>query len=141
MNSPTRRDFVRIGAIGALSGSGGCNSYSGSYTVSGQQMTISDKLTSTQVFCGQPVMTQESLYFRLLPTVNAYRMDQGKLDLIYSDGHNAMTFISGASQGGTSGQGGANSLPSDILQTEWTLQHFTNATAQDVSADHITIKF
>jgi heat shock protein HslJ len=125
---------------GTLHGSGGCNDYNGTYTVSNQQMTIS-ALASTRKACEQAVMDQESLYFRLLPTVSSYLIDQGKLVLLYQDGHNAMTYISGGSQGGTGGQGGANSLPSDVLNVVWILQYFTNAAAQDVSSDHITITF
>src|SRR5437764_302237 len=36
---------------GTLSGFGGCNDYSGSYTVSGQSLTIGSNLISTQKAC------------------------------------------------------------------------------------------
>src|ERR1044072_6569868 len=55
---------IKFAADGTLGGSGGCNSYSGTYTVSGQQMTIPDKLISTQNAGEQAVMDQERLYFR-----------------------------------------------------------------------------
>jgi len=84
----TQNITIKFEADGTLGGSGGCNSYSGTYTVSGQKMTISEKLTSTLQACEQSVMDQESLYFRLLPTVTGYNLNQGKLDLIYADALN-----------------------------------------------------
>jgi len=129
---------IKFEADGTLSGSGGCNTYSGTYTVSNQQMTIGQNLVSTRIACEQAVMDRESLYFRLLPTVNAYQVTNGNLELLYADGHNAMTFISGASAGGT---GAATSLPADVVQNEWTLQFFTSVGAQDISSNHITINF
>jgi heat shock protein HslJ len=134
------RITLKFESDGTLSGSGGCNNYSSTYTVNGQNMTISDKLVSTMMACEQSVMTNESLYFRLLTTVNAYALNGGKLDLIYADGHNAMTFTSRSDRGG---QGSTTGMPDDVIQTQWTLQYFdSNAKlGQDVSSAGITLKF
>ena len=68
-------------------------------------MTISDKLGSTQKACEESVMNNESLYLRLLPSVNGYNMKGTSLDLVYADGADAMTFIPGGAQGGQGSQG------------------------------------
>ena len=140
------RITIKFEADGTLAGSGGCNNYFGSYTVSGQQMTIS-KVGSTQKACEQAVMDKETLYLQQLSTVNAYNVNNFKLELSYANGKNAMTFIpgsGGSGQGGTGGTGAATSLPPDILEATWTLQYFNTdaqSTGHDVLADNITIKF
>src|SRR3954454_1341261 len=95
---------IKFEADGNLNGSGGCNSYSSTYTVSGQKMTISDKIISTLMFCAEPVMNNEQQYFRLLPTVSAYALKGGNLNLIYGDGATAMMFIPTPGQGNQAGQ-------------------------------------
>src|SRR4051794_35032094 len=50
---------IKFASDGTLSGFAGCNDYFGSYTVSGQQMTIS-KLGSTQKACPDPAMSNET---------------------------------------------------------------------------------
>jgi heat shock protein HslJ len=134
---------IKFGALGTVEGFGGCNSYSGTYTVSGQQLTIADNLISTMMACEESVMAREQQYFRNLTSVNGYALNQSKLDLIYADGHNAMTYIPGTDLGRPGGQGEGSDLPAEILQAEWTLQHFnSNARAeQDVREAGITIKF
>ncbi|MFL5733283.1 MAG: META domain-containing protein [Chloroflexia bacterium] len=134
------RITIKFEADGNLSGSGGCNDYFGSYIVSGQNMTISNNLGSTQKACAGPVMANEQLYFRLLLTVNAYVLNQGKLDLVYADGHNAMTFTAGAARGG---QGGKAALPAEVVQTEWILRYFNSSLKADtdVAGVGLSIKF
>ena len=57
-------------------------------------------------------MTRESLYFRLLLSVNSYQLTHGNLELIYGPGNNAMTFIS------ISGPSvGTLELPPAVLET------------------------
>src|SRR3954468_3190999 len=41
---------------GSLNGVGGCTNYSGSYTVSGQSLTIGNILIATQKACPEPAM-------------------------------------------------------------------------------------
>ena len=56
---------------GRLAGSGGCNRYSGSYTVSGAEISISTPLASTMMMCAEDIMTQESAYLQALGEVKA----------------------------------------------------------------------
>ena len=46
---------------GAVSGTSGCNSYSGSYQVDGSSLTVGMTVT-TMMACAEPVMEQEAAY-------------------------------------------------------------------------------
>lgn len=68
---------------GTVSGVAGCNSYSGSYTIDGDAITIGP-LAATLMFCEQPegAMEQEGLYLRLLQEADAYRVSDDTLTLL-----------------------------------------------------------
>jgi heat shock protein HslJ len=62
-------DFVD----GTVSGTAGCNTYSGSYTIDGETITIGP-LASTLKFCVEPegVMEQETTYLGLLQSAETF---------------------------------------------------------------------
>jgi heat shock protein HslJ len=74
---------------GAVSGSGGCNSYSGAYVATDSQLTISD-LTMSQRLCPEPVMQQETDFFSALATAQAYAVSGSSLTIDTAAG--ALTF-------------------------------------------------
>ncbi len=82
-----------FGTDGTLSGSSGCNSYSGSYKLSGSQITVGP-LASTKKFCGEPagVMDQESQYLTALQTAATYQVEGNVLELRTQDGALAVQF-------------------------------------------------
>ena len=61
-----------------MSGSGGCNTYSGSYTISGQAMAIGP-LGTTGLACAQPVMDQETQYLATLQGAVDYEIQGNEL--------------------------------------------------------------
>ena len=63
---------------GRISGSGGCNEYSGSFTVSGQAITIGPLGTSSQS-CPQPVQDQETQYLTTLQSAVEYEIEGNAL--------------------------------------------------------------
>jgi len=67
---------------GSLAGSGGCNTYGGSYTASDGSLALSD-LYWTEMACLEPegVLDQELAYLNALNTVARYRVDAGRLTL------------------------------------------------------------
>jgi len=71
---------------GTVSGVAGCNSYSGSYTIDGDAITIGP-LIATLMFCEQPegAMEQEALYLRLLQEADAYRVSDDTLTLLQGE--------------------------------------------------------
>lgn len=70
----------------SIGGSGGCNSYGGSYAVEGDSITFS-QLVSTMIACmDDGVMTQESTYLAALESVERYEVTGRQLTLFYGDG-------------------------------------------------------
>ena len=72
---------IQFGTDGNVSGSSGCNQYSGTYTASGSSLTINTPLASTMMMCAEPVMVQESAYQAALAGVKAYSVNGDKLTL------------------------------------------------------------
>lgn len=63
---------------GRVSGFGGCNSFSGSFTVSGEAMAIGP-LGTTGASCSQPVMDQETQYLTTLQGAVDYEIQGNEL--------------------------------------------------------------
>ncbi len=70
---------------GEVNGSAGCNSYSGSYEIDGQNITI-DSISSTEMYCLDPegVMDQEEQYLSALGQAERFQIEDGKLEIFYS---------------------------------------------------------
>jgi heat shock protein HslJ len=72
-----------FGEDGTLSGAGGCNTYTATYTTDGTEIEISQP-AATQKACAEPagVMEQEAAYFAALPKAVGYRLDGNILRLL-----------------------------------------------------------
>jgi heat shock protein HslJ len=72
---------------GQISGSGGCNSYNGSFSLSEDNpflITIGP-LASTQMACPEPILNQETAYLIALERVSRWGYAYGRLALAYTD--------------------------------------------------------
>jgi heat shock protein HslJ len=58
-----------------ISGSAGCNTYSGTYQLDGQSLTISGPLATTMKACAEDVMSQETVFLTNLQAVAGYKLD------------------------------------------------------------------
>ena len=78
---------------GQVRGSAGCNSYSGSYQVSGDTITVG-AVAITEMACLEPegVMEQELLFVEFLTDAQTFRLADGQLQTFRSDGE-ALTFV------------------------------------------------
>jgi heat shock protein HslJ len=72
---------ARFTSDGKLSGSSGCNQYSGTYTVSGNTIEISSPLATTRKACPQVIMDQETEYLKTLSEVKTFSVTTDKLTL------------------------------------------------------------
>jgi heat shock protein HslJ len=63
-----------------VGGSGGCNSYGASYVIDGNQINISD-IVSTKKACAPPIGTQENTYFQLLKGAGSFRIENNRLTI------------------------------------------------------------
>jgi heat shock protein HslJ len=62
-----------------VSGSGGCNRFTGGYALDGDRITFTD-LAPTRMFCA-PAMDQERAYFGALAPAGRWRVDGQRLEL------------------------------------------------------------
>jgi len=82
---------LQLADDGKLNGNAGCNNYFGSYTLSGNTISIGT-LGTTAMFCGeQGVMDLETTYLGVLPLMNLYTVSGNELTL--SDGSGKITMI------------------------------------------------
>jgi heat shock protein HslJ len=78
---------IRFSADGKISGSAGCNDYTGPYSSSGQSLTIGET-AATRKTCAQPegVMKQERLFLKAVGMITLARVDGDLLELRSRDG-------------------------------------------------------
>ncbi|MCK4247328.1 MAG: META domain-containing protein [Methanomicrobia archaeon] len=77
---------------GNVGGSAGCNTYSGSYTLSGNAITIGT-LTVTLMFCTKPgIMDQETAYLSALGSATTYKIKGSTLEMSNADGKLILVF-------------------------------------------------
>jgi heat shock protein HslJ len=72
-------------SLGEASGSGGCNSYRGTYTLNGSALSFSP-LAYTQMACGDPAGATEQTYFANLAHVASFTSDGTTLSLADASG-------------------------------------------------------
>jgi len=83
-----------FGGDGTLSGSAGCNSYSGSYSLDGDGISVGPAAV-TQKMCAQPegVMEQEATFVAALATAATYHIEGNRLQLRTADGALAVDLV------------------------------------------------
>lgn len=82
-----------FGEDSLVTGSAGCNGYSGSYSVSGAAIGITS-IASTLMACTEPqgIMEQEGRYLDLLGSAAAFRMEGDRLILSDAEGRPILTY-------------------------------------------------
>jgi heat shock protein HslJ len=78
---------AEFSADGTVSGSAGCNRYSGSYTWTGDRLSFS-ALASTKMACADDVMAQEGAFLTSMAEVASFAIEGSQLTL--SDGSGAL---------------------------------------------------
>ncbi len=78
---------LEFGDNGRVTGSAGCNSFTGTYAVSGADVTISD-VAATRKMCVTPekIMEQEGAFLKALTMGTRARIDGSRLELRNTDG-------------------------------------------------------
>ena len=69
-----------------VTGSDGCNRYSGGYSVKGAVLTVGPQLAATQMACPPEVMAQAQAFVSALTAARSYRVKDGRLELLSADG-------------------------------------------------------
>ncbi len=78
---------------GQVSGSAGCNSYSGSYQVNGDKITVGPTAI-TEMACMEPegAMEQEMTFMELLTNAQTFQLTDEQMQIFRADGE-ALTFV------------------------------------------------
>jgi heat shock protein HslJ len=80
------RTILEINANGAVSGTGGCNRFTGRASIAGKKITFGS-VASTRMACTPAVMDQEGKFFAALDDVRAWRIDTTRHKLVLLDGN------------------------------------------------------
>lgn len=88
----TEKVTALFGTDGTISGTGGCNTYSGPFTTSGADQVTIGALTSTEMACPEPAMEIEQQYFAALGNVATYQIEGTTLTLRDADGATQAAF-------------------------------------------------
>lgn len=75
-----------------VSGSSGCNQYSGKYTVSGSKLRITGPLTSTRKACAKAIARQEAGFQKALLSTRTYEVSGSTLTLRAAGGKAVLRF-------------------------------------------------
>jgi heat shock protein HslJ len=79
-----------FGSSGDISGDSGCNTFNGSYTVSGSSISIGP-LATTQKLCQEEVNAQEQAYLAVLQSATTYSLTSSQL-ILFSSGSEVVRF-------------------------------------------------
>jgi len=83
---------LEFGADGRVSGSSGCNSYGGDYTVKGTELAFGP-IVSTKRACVEAARTQqEQRFFKALETAKKFEVADGILTIWFDDGKGVLSF-------------------------------------------------
>jgi heat shock protein HslJ len=77
---------------GAASGSAGCNSFNGSYTIDGSTITFDAAIATTLMACEGDAHVVEDAYLQALPTVSSWSIADGGLQLADADASPVLVF-------------------------------------------------
>jgi heat shock protein HslJ len=77
---------LALGEDGHASGSGGCNSYGGSYTVEGDTLQFSEVVSTLMACVDSDLMDQEQAYLDALNSASAFTLDGDRLTISDEDG-------------------------------------------------------
>jgi heat shock protein HslJ len=109
------------GQDGSLGGSAGCNNYTSSYTVDGNQMSMGP-VASTMMMCPGPegIMEQEATYFGALESVAGYQIEGNALRMADAQGQTVLSY--------------AVLEPAPLVGTPWLLLRYNNGKQAMVSS-------
>lgn len=72
---------LRFADDGTVSGSGGCNRFSGTYEADPGKLTIGESLGSTMMACADDVMAVEAAVLAALPKATGFQVEEDRLTL------------------------------------------------------------
>lgn len=89
--------LLQFEAGGKVSGSGGCNTFGGTYKVSGQNLTISELVSTLRACTDETIGEQESRYLKALQQVTRFTLAGDSLMIEYGEGQTVLNFVRASS--------------------------------------------
>jgi heat shock protein HslJ len=88
---------AEFGSSGDLSGSAGCNTYSGGFTAYDEVLFIGSPLSTGQLACNTPpgIMEQEQLFLSLMESADSFEISDRQLSIFDSSGNVILGFTGG----------------------------------------------
>lgn len=88
---------LEFNAVGEVGGSGGCNSYGGTYTVANGRLVLSEIVSTLMACTDEAVTEQEMAYLAALQTAGRFAIMDGMLTLWYDNESSTLTFVQATS--------------------------------------------
>lgn len=105
-------------ADGQINGSGGCNSYGGSYQTQGDTLLLGEIASTLMACVDNAVMEQETNYFAALQTAGDFQVNGDQLTIAYNGG--VLTFVAaGAAPAEENAPPTATPAPEAAAQMWW----------------------
>lgn len=124
---PTTTITINFDDEGRVNGSDGCNNYSGSYEVDGNNIKFG-QMASTMMACPDPIMKQANAYQSVMAETTTFEISGDELNFNDADGNPVATFsvvsndLSGTSWQVISYNNGKQAVVSVIIGTELTAE-------------------
>ena len=85
---------LKFGSDGRARGSGGCNSFSGNYSVSGNKVSFSPVISTRRACVNAEMNQQEQRFLRALGSAETFKLSGISLVIFHDDGRNRLIFDS-----------------------------------------------
>jgi len=105
-----------FGAEGRVSGSGGCNSYSGTYRVRGDNLTFGRMASTMRACLNSQANQQEQQYFAALDSASRFRLNANRLLISYDSARSALNFINNSPSSQDESQPDGDAGPTEALK-------------------------
>ncbi len=79
---------------GIVGGSGGCNTFGGTYSLAGSEIAFQDIFTTEMACLDEGVMDQESKFYAALGSAERFELTDGALKIWYDGGSATLNFVS-----------------------------------------------
>jgi heat shock protein HslJ len=80
------KPFIQFGSNGRVSGSSGCNRFTGAYEITEDGSIKIGPLASTRMACAESAMASEAKFFAMLDEVRSFERSDTSLQLRSADG-------------------------------------------------------
>jgi heat shock protein HslJ len=96
---------LKFGEDGRASGSTGCNSYSGTYQVRGDNISFGRLISTRRACLDQKANQQEQRFLSALEAANRFRLSSNRLTIFSDRGRNALNFVNDSDSDSSDGRG------------------------------------